>query len=171
MKKYTVIIAAATLAVCTAVNLRAAEDDKPASLFQRLGGMPAINAVVDDFVTRILADNRVNKWFEHAASTPENARAYKAKLADFICQGTGGPCKYTGADMISAHRGRGVTDEAFNAVVGDLVATLDKLKVPEKEKTQLLGILGPMKPAIVQQKKKFGFNLPKALQRRPSSRR
>ena len=153
MKKYTMMIAVATLAAHTAVSLRAADQEKPGTLFQRLGGMPAINAVADDFVTRILADNRVNKWFEHAASTPENARAYKAKLADFICQGTGGPCKYTGADMLTAHRGRGVTEEAFNAVVGDLVATLDKLKVPEREKAQLLGILGPMKPAIVQEKK------------------
>jgi hemoglobin len=153
MNKYRMTIAALTLAACTAVNLGAAEEDKPASLFARLGGMPAVNAVVDDFVARILADERVNKWFAHAASDPENARAYKAKLADFICQGTGGPCKYTGADMISAHRGRGVTEEAFNAVVGDLIATLDKLKVPEKEKGQVLGILGPMKPAIVQDKK------------------
>lgn len=153
MNKYRMTIAALTLAACTAANLGATEEDKPASLFARLGGMPAVNAVVDDFVARILADERVNKWFAHAASDPENARAYKAKLADFICQGTGGPCKYTGADMISAHRGRGVTEEAFNAVVGDLIATLDKLKVPEKEKGQLLGILGPMKPAIVQEKK------------------
>jgi hemoglobin len=95
----------------------------------------------------------VNQFFAHAASDPENARAYKAKLADFICQGTGGPCKYTGADMFTAHKGRGVTEAAFNAVVSDLVATLDKLQVPEKEKNQLLGILGPMKPAIVQENK------------------
>ena len=84
MNKYRMTIAALTLAACTAVNLGAAEEDKPASLFARLGGMPAVNAVVDDFVARILADERVNKWFAHAASDPENARAYKAKLADFI---------------------------------------------------------------------------------------
>jgi len=128
--------------------VRAAEGEN-GSLYQRLGGMPAIQAVVDDFVSRILADDRVNRWFAHAASDPENARLYKAKLADFICQGTGGPCKYTGADMLSAHKGRGVTEDAFNAVVSDLVATLDKFKVPEKEKGQLLGILGPMKSGIV----------------------
>lgn len=152
MKNFTLAIAAATLAVCLTPGLRAADEDKPDSLFTRLGGMPAINAVVDDFVNRILADTRVNRWFEHAAATPENAKAYKAKLADFICQGTGGPCKYTGADMLTAHRGRGVTGDAFGAVVSDLVATLDKLKVPEKEKNQLLGILGPMKTAIVEKK-------------------
>ena len=71
-------------------------------------------------------------------------------LADFLCQGAGGPCQYTGASMVTAHAGRGVTGEAFNAVVEDLVATLDKLKVPEKEKADLLGILRPMKMAIVQ---------------------
>ena len=138
----------AVVAVSFGSAIQAAEGE-PASLYQRLGGMPAIQAVVDDFVTRILADDRVNKWFAHAASDPENAKAYKAKLADFICQGTGGPCKYTGADMLSAHKGRGVTDDAFNAVVSDLVATLEKFKVPEKEKSQLLGILGPMKSGIV----------------------
>src|SRR5215471_10132105 len=133
------------LAFSTGFSLRAADKEPQGSLYQRLGGMPAIQAVVDDFVTRILADERVNRWFAHAASDPVNAQAYRAKLADFICQGTGGPCKYTGADMFAAHQGRGVTDEAFSAVVSDLVATLEKFKVPEKEKGQLLGILGPMK--------------------------
>ena len=129
-----------------------AAESSTASLYDRLGGMPYIQAVVDDFVTRILADDRVNRWFAHASSDPENARAYKAKLADFICQGTGGPCKYTGADMFTAHKGRGVTEDAFRAVVSDLVATLEKFNVPEKERSQLLGILAPMKPAIVQDK-------------------
>lgn len=152
MKTLTATILAAGIAAYAVSSLPAADSDKPASLYQRLGGMPAIQAVVDDFVGRILADERVNKFFAHAASDPENARAYKAKLADFICQGTGGPCKYTGANMFAAHKGRGVTEAAFNAVVSDLVETLDKLQVPEKEKSQLLGILGPMKPAIVQEK-------------------
>jgi hemoglobin len=113
--------------------------------------MPAIRAVVDDLVTRILGDARVNKWFAHAAADPERATAYKAKLADFVCQAAGGPCKYAGMDMFTAHKGRGVTAEAFNSVVEDLVATLDKLNVPEKEKQQLLGLLAPLKAAVVQQ--------------------
>ena len=120
------------------------------SLYQRLGGMPAIRAVVDDLVTRILADDRVNKWFAHAAADPNVAVAYKAGLADFLCQGTGGPCKYAGPDLVAAHKGRGITEEAFQAVVEDLVATLDKLNVPGKEKTDVLNLLSPMKAAIVQ---------------------
>src|SRR5262245_33682305 len=81
MKKCTMMIAAmiaAAMLACTTAGLHAADDDRPASLFTRLGGMPAVNAVVDDFVARILVDERVNKWFAHAASTPEDARAYKS---------------------------------------------------------------------------------------------
>jgi hemoglobin len=148
MKNWKTTTIAAALTAVSVCGLAAAE--QRASLYQRLGGMPAIRAVVDDLVSRILADERVNKWFAHASSDPANAAAYKQKLADFLCQGTGGPCQYTGADIVTAHKGRGVTDEAFNAVVEDLVATLAALKVPEKEKADLLGILGPMKQAVVQ---------------------
>jgi hemoglobin len=152
MKTLTVTILAAAILAYTVSGHSAADSDKAASLYQRLGGMPAIQAIVDDYFDRIMADDWVNKFFAHAASDPENARAYKAKLADFICQGTGGPCKYMGADMFAAHKGRGITEEAFNALVSDLVAALDRFQVPEKEKKQLLGLLGPMKPAIVQDK-------------------
>jgi hemoglobin len=135
-------------ALVIAWGLQAAADGK--SLYKRLGGQPAVQAVASDLVDRILLDDRVNKWFAHAAASPENAAAYKAKLSDFICQNTGGPCKYTGRDMVSAHKGRAVTSEAFDAVVQDLIVVLDKLRVPEKEKRQLLDILGPLKASIVQ---------------------
>jgi hemoglobin len=121
------------------------------SLYERLGGQPAVQAVTSGLVDRILADNRINKWFTHAAASPENTKAYKAKLADFICQAVGGPCKYTGRDMVAAHRGRGVTNDAFNAVAEDLVAVLDQLKVPAKEKAEVMKIVGSLKPSIVQQ--------------------
>lgn len=149
MKSWKRMALAAGLAAIAGFGSAAAETH--ASLYDRLGGMPAIHAVVDDLVTRILADTRVNKWFAHAGSSPEMAAAYKAKLADFLCQGTGGPCRYEGADITAAHKGRGITEEAFSAVVEDLVATLDKFHVPEKEKADLLNILGPMKTAVVQQ--------------------
>ena len=60
-------------------------------------------------VERILADSRVNKWFAHAAASPESIAAYKAKLADFLCQSTQGPCRYAGLDMTAAHKGPGTT--------------------------------------------------------------
>ena len=120
------------------------------SLYDRLGGQPAIQAVASGLVDKILADNRVNKWFAHAASSPENTKLYKQKLSDFICQSTGGPCQYTGLDMAAAHKGRGVTSEAFSAVAEDLSALLDQLKVPAKEKGEVMTLVGSLKPSIVQ---------------------
>jgi hemoglobin len=116
------------------------------SLYERLGGQGAIVAVVDDFVGNVAADNRINKFF---AKT--DIPRLKRLLVEQICAGTGGPCTYTGRDMKSAHTGMGINDAQFNALVEDLVKTLDKFKVPEKEKGELLGVLGPMKPSIVGQ--------------------
>jgi hemoglobin len=115
------------------------------SLYDRLGGKPAITAVVDDFVGRVAADTRINGKFANA-----NIPRLKTMLVDQICQASGGPCTYTGRDMKSAHAGIGITGEEFDALVDDLVATLNKFKVPEREKNELLGALGPMKKDIVE---------------------
>lgn len=115
------------------------------SLYDRLGGKPAITAVVDDFVGRVAGDNRINGFFAKA-----NIPRLKAQLVDQICEASGGPCKYTGRDMKTAHRGMGVSGAAFDALVGDLIATLDKFNVGEREKKELLGALGPMKSDIVE---------------------
>ena len=72
-------------------------------------------------------------------------------LIDQICEGTGGPCKYKGKTMMEAHQGMNITEAEFNALVGDLVAALDQFNVPDQEKNDLLGILGPMKSDIVGQ--------------------
>ncbi len=112
----------------------------------RLGGQPAITAVVDDFVGNVAADGRINGFF---AKT--DIPRLKKLLVEQICAGTGGPCTYTGRSMPEAHRGMHITDAQFNALVEDLTKSLIKFKVPEKEQADLLAVLGPMKPAIVGQ--------------------
>lgn len=114
------------------------------SLYERLGKKEAITAVVDDFVARVAADNRINGRFANT-----DIPRLKAMLVDQICEASGGPCKYTGKDMRSAHAGMGITSEQFDALVGDLVATLNKFKVPQREQSELLSVLGPMKKDIV----------------------
>ena len=116
------------------------------SLYERLGGKEAITAVVDDFVANVAADNRINGFF---AKT--NIPRLKANLVDQICQATGGPCTYTGRDMKTAHKGMGITDADFNALVQDLQKSLNKFKVPDKEQGELLGVLGSLKPQVVGQ--------------------
>ena len=115
------------------------------TLYERLGGQPAISAVVEDFAGRVLADARINKKF--AKSDP--ARLV-ANLTTFVCSATGGPCKYAGLSMKQAHQNMGVTQGEFGALVENLVATLDKFKVPDQEKGELLGALGPLGPDIVE---------------------
>jgi len=122
---------------------------KDKSLYERLGGKKSIAAVVDEFVGRVAADTRINKFFTAAASDPKRLAAFKMKLVDQICEASGGPCKYQGMDMKTAHAGMGITSADFDALVEDLIAALDKFKVGATEKQQLLGALGPMKSAIV----------------------
>jgi hemoglobin len=116
------------------------------SLYERLGGKDAITAVVDDFVANVAADNRINKFF---AKT--NIANLKRNLVDQICQATGGPCTYSGRDMRTAHKGLGISDAEFNALVEDLQKSFNKFKVPDKEQGELLSILGSLKPQIVGQ--------------------
>ncbi len=115
------------------------------TLYDRLGGKPAITAVVDDFVGRVAADGRINGKFANT-----NIPRLKMLLVEQICQASGGPCVYTGRSMKATHVGMGVSNADFDALVGDLVATLNKFKVPEREKNELLGALGPMKGDIVE---------------------
>jgi len=115
------------------------------SLYDRLGGKTAINAVVDEFVANVAADNRINKFF---AKT--NIPRLKQMLVDQICEASGGPCKYTGRSMKAAHKGMGVSNKDWDALVEDLVKALNKFKVPKQEQQELLGLLGPMKKDVVE---------------------
>lgn len=123
---------------------------KTKSLYERLGGKKAIEAVVADFVGRAATDPRISSFFADTASDPKRVEKLKKNLVDQICEASGGPCKYKGKDMKTAHKGMGVTSAAFGALVEDLVATLDKFKVPEAEKNELLSALAPMKGDIVE---------------------
>lgn len=116
------------------------------SLYDRLGGKDAITAVVDEFVGVVVADDRINGFFKNA-----DAANLKKQLVDQICSASGGPCKYEGKDMKTAHAGMGVKEADFNALVEDLTKALDKFKVGEKEKSDLLGALAGMKADIVTQ--------------------
>jgi plastocyanin/truncated hemoglobin YjbI len=100
--------------------------------------------VVDDFVSRTTTDPRIKERFFNTDATN-----LKRLLVEFVCQATGGPCAYTGRDMPSSHAGMELVHDEFAALVEDLVAALDRYKVPEAEKATLLGALGPLEPQMV----------------------
>lgn len=121
-----------------------------ATLFKKLGGKKAITAVVNDFVGRCAGDDRIASFFAATAKNPKRLAKFKANLVAQICEASGGPCKYKGKDMKTAHAGMGVQEVHFNALVENLQATLKKFKVGKKEQGKLLAVLGPMKGDIVE---------------------
>ena len=140
---------------------------KLSALFDRLGGQDAIVKIVDDFTTRVLADPRVNwerkgvkygglsihrgKSMEWNAS-PQNVEQLKKHLVQFLALSTGGPAFYDGKEMKDAHANLHITNAEFDAAVGDLKASLDKLQVPNKEQKELLSIVESTRPQIVQER-------------------
>ena len=123
--------------------------DPPPTLYKRLGGREGIALVVGDFVTNMAGDRRVNARFKDMKGP--DVEKLKSNLADQICDATGGPCSYVGRDMKTAHKGMQITDAEWSATVENLVKALDKNKVDPKDKSELLGMLGPMKADIVGQ--------------------
>src|SRR5580704_4261641 len=139
----TATLATAALALGACSHNKDSGGTTPAakSLYDRLGGKPAITKVVEDFVGNVAADARINKFFANA-----DIPGLKAKLVDQICEASGGPCKYTGKNMKEAHAGMGIAEADFNALVEDLQKALDADKVGKQEQTDLIGALAPMKP-------------------------
>jgi len=146
---------------------KAAVATEKLSLFSRLGGEVGISNIVSDFTPRALDDPRVN-WgregvthggfsFHHAQSetwkaTPQNVALLKKHLAEFLALATGGPAKYTGKQIETVHAHMHISNPEFDAAIGDLKATLDKLKVPNLEQKELLAIVESTRPEIVTQR-------------------
>jgi hemoglobin len=138
-----------------------------ASLYDRLGGDSGLQAISDDFVTRAMADPRVN-WnrkgviqggfsIHHDRSmewnpTPEKIKAIKVHLAQFLALASGGPTQYQGREIKQVHAGMHITNDEFDASVGDLKATLDKLKIPNTEQKELLAIIETTRAEIVEER-------------------
>jgi hemoglobin len=144
MRIVTAAFVAAVFAISPASAQMMGDHMMKKSLYERLGGIDAIRAVVDDFVGNVAADKRINKFFAHT-----DIDRLKHNLVDQICQGTGGPCTYTGRSMKETHAGMGVRNRHFDALVGDLGKTLKKFKVPAREQHELVAILAPMRKDIV----------------------
>ena len=115
------------------------------TLYERLGGKDAVLAVVDEFVARCAADGRINSKFART-----DVPRLKAMLVEQVSAATGGPVTYTGRSMRETHDGMSVTAGEFDALVADLVATLNQFNVPQAEQQELLGILGPLRGDIVE---------------------
>lgn len=116
---------------CKTKWMKARED----SLYQKLGGKAAIDAVVDAFYVKVLADNRVKHFFADVSMDKQ-----RRKQKDFLSFAFGGPLPWTGKDMRKAHEGMGLTEEHFNAIAENLVSTLKDFKVKQELIDQVVAI-------------------------------
>jgi hemoglobin len=152
----------------SATTNKAAQAEGKLALYDRLGAEAGISNIVADFLPRVLNDPRVNwerkgvsrqkfNWFGRNrdnksvmwSATAQNKATLQKHLVQFIAITTGGPSKYDGKEIKTTHAGMHITNPEFDAVIGDLKASLDKLQIPNKEQKELLAIVESTRPEIV----------------------
>ena len=141
-----------TLGVVVALGsaARAQAQKAEKSLYDRLGGAYPIAVVVDDFIDRLLANDTMNaNPAIKEARDRVPAPGLKFHVTTLVCEATGGPCKYVGRDMKTAHAKLNITQKQWDAMVADFRKTLNKFKVPVKEQEELIQIVGSTKKDIV----------------------
>ncbi|HSE32002.1 MAG TPA: group 1 truncated hemoglobin [Pyrinomonadaceae bacterium] len=145
-RRKTVLALVASLVLTASGIAYGMPQDK--SLYERLGGYNALALVVDDFVVRLVSDKQFEKFFiGHSTDSKKRIRQH---ILDQFCAATGGPCIYTGREMKMSHSGLGITNAEWDAAAKHLVAALDKYKVPEKEKGEVLAFVTTLKKDIVE---------------------
>lgn len=114
------------------------------SLYERIGGAPAVDAAVDIFYRKVLADERIAHFFD---SIDMDAQAAKQKA--FLTMVFGGPNRYSGKDLREGHKHMALTEEHFNAVIENLASTLQELGVAQEDINEIAAIAGSVKDDVL----------------------
>ena len=139
------------------------KDERERTLYERLGGAKGITALVDDAIARVIADPRVNferkdvrrnifmAKYKPWPPTAENIDRFKRHMVEFLTLAAGGPAEYTGRELRIVHDGMLITNHEFDAMVGDIKASLDKLGFAAAEQRDLLAIIETTRKQIVEE--------------------
>ncbi|MDP1567692.1 MAG: group 1 truncated hemoglobin [Polaromonas sp.] len=133
---FSLVLAASGLMVAGASFAQTAPNDQ---LYKAFGEKAGLVSLMDDFMVRLLADPRTGPHFK-----PSNQQRVKEQLVDQLCQLSGGPCVYKGADMKSAHANLDIKKSDFNALVEVLQQSMDAKGIPFRTQNQMLALLAPM---------------------------
>jgi len=138
------IIASVLMALAAPATAQTNPPETEPSLFQQLGGQPAISAVLKD---------SIELWFKNPVLADSFRNTNRERLHLLLVQqftvATGGGGTYTGRDMVSAHKGLNITTAQFNALAEDLQTVLDKYNVPYRQQNRILALLAPLKRDVV----------------------
>jgi hemoglobin len=144
------LVVAACIAGAATSRAQSPASDPSTPLYERLGGLKGITAVVDDFIDRLVVYKTLNRNPEIDAGRKRSPPPYlKYQVSAMVCEATGGPCKYTGKGMKEAHAHMNITEKEWDVMVSEFKKSLAKFKVPAKERQELLEIVGETKPDIV----------------------
>jgi hemoglobin len=114
------------------------------SIYDRIGGTPAITVVVSDFYKRVLADDALEGKFEGI-----DLERLEKRQVEFFAAALGGPDLYTGPSMKDVHRHLGITAEQFGLVVGHLTDALLAAGVPRATADEIIGAIAGLSDDIV----------------------
>jgi hemoglobin len=130
--------------------LERGKESKMPSLYERLGGVYAIAAVVDDFIDRVMDDPRLNANPKvHEAHHRVSRAGFKYLVTEQVCAAAGGPQRYTGKSMSESHAHLDITEPEWQAFLDDLRQTFDRFGVPQAERAELFAIVDSTKKDIV----------------------
>lgn len=144
--KLFLVLCTLNLVACTSLitnNQSTQAEPERNSLFQRIGGLPILTKVVDDFIDQVSTAPSTKRSFDGV-----KLKVLKESIVAHLCKLTGGSCVYEGETMLNAHRDAKITEAEFDAFVSMFRDTLNKY-VDTREKNELLKILAPMKRDIV----------------------
>ena len=128
------------------VHSALAQEDQ--SLYKRLGGYDAIASIAHDYFGRIRSDPQFSRFT--GGRSQDSLKRARQLLVEQFCALTGGPCVYIGRDMKTAHGGLGITKQDWEASMRHLAESLDKQKVRQKDKEELLTIVAAYEKDIVE---------------------
>ena len=133
-------VAGVSLCVCSAVMADGH------LLYERIGAQDGIATVVDGFLGKVGADDRVNGRF---ADT--DMPKLRGLLIEQVCEATGGPCEYSGKNMLDAHKGMNITEAEFGIIAAHFAAAMSDAGVSADDNGTIMGVLAGMHDDIVGQ--------------------
>jgi hemoglobin len=119
-----------------------ARDD---SLYRDLGQLPGITRIVEGMLLNIARDPRIVERFRKI-----DIQRLRDKLIEQFCFESGGPCTYTGDTMVESHKGQNVSRSDFNALVEDLIASMDSQGIAVPVQNRLIARLAPMRGEVIE---------------------
>jgi hemoglobin len=134
----------ARLVAVSALLLISAGARADKTLYEAMGGEPALRSAVEHFADLVQTDDRINFTFAEA-----DMSKFKKLIFEQLCNLSGGPCQYTGRDMRTSHAKLNINNAEFNSLAEDLYMALDRAGIPYRLQNKLMALLAPMQHDIV----------------------